>query len=419
MAFFRIVRYISPASCLLPPHIPILPINLPMTKTPVVDNQMPSYGTLFDYHAHQPGMLPGTMEISQDAKPTEIELINYNKTECNRLTHLTPEECAPYLETADISWIDVSGLADEKILERLGKVFQLDRLVLEDVVNVPQRPKIEDHPYQLLIITQMVIPKPHKRGFWQEQVSFVLGKNYLLTVQEEPDRDSFDIIRERIRLGKGVIRTQGIDYLAYSLWDTIIDTYFRVLEDYRERLEDLEEEIVFNPKESSLSTIYRLKRELIALRRGIWPQREALNSITKGEYDLLSDEVCRHLRDCYDHTVQIIDLIEIYSELLGELMNVYLSSVANKTNEVMKVLTVISTIFIPLTFIAGVYGMNFDNSPYNMPELHWKYGYFFALALMLSIAIGSFVYFWRRGWFTSQEISKDLLKKIDKLDSDY
>jgi magnesium transporter len=260
----------------------------------------------------------------------------------------------------------------------------------------------------------MVIPKPKRQGFWQEQVSFVLGENYLLTVQEESERDSFELVRERIRLNKGIIRNRGVDYLLYSLWDTIIDTYFQVLEDYRERLELLEEEVVFNPSESSLGKLYHLKRELIILRRGIWPQRDTLNSIDKGEHDLLSDEVCRYLRDCYDHTVQIIDLIEVYNELLGELMNVYLSAIANKTNDVMRLLTIISTIFIPLTFVAGVYGMNFnpDKSPFNMPELNWYWGYLACWLLMLTIA-GILVYlFWRRGWFKSQGLNKKLLTKI-------
>jgi magnesium transporter len=369
---------------------------------------------LFDYRAHPPGTMPGLIEIAANAQPTEIEIINYSPQEYSRLSHLAPEECAPYLKTPEVSWIDVSGLGSEDILERLREVFELDRLVLEDVVQAPQRPKIEDHPNQLLIITQMVIPKPKKSGFWQEQVGFILGENYLLTVQEEAERDSFELVRERIRLNKGIIRQRGADYLLYSLWDTIIDTYFQVLEDYRERLEILEEEIIFSPSEASLGKIYHLKRELIALRRGIWPQRDALNSIDKGEHDWLSEEVCRYLRDCYDHAVQIIDLIEVYSELLGELMNVYLSAIANKTNEVMKVLTVISTIFIPLTFIAGIYGMNFnpEKSPYNMPELEWYWGYAFAWGIMLVIAGSLVFYFWRKGWFKSQGIDKKLLKKI-------
>lgn len=280
--------------------------------------------------------------------------------------------------------------------------------MLEDIVNVPQRPKVEEHPQQLLIITQMVIPKEKGIGFWQEQVSIILGQNYVLTVQEEPERDCFNLVRDRIRHNKGIIRSRGADHLAYALWDAIIDTYFVVLETYRERIEELEDEVILRASDKTLGKIYTIKRELIALRRAIWPQREALNYLLKDSVPLISKPVRRDLKDCYDHAVQIIDLIEVYSELLGELMNVYLSSFANKTNEVMKILTVISTIFIPLTFIAGIYGMNFntDVSPWNMPELNWYWGYPACLAAMGGIAISLVIFFWRRGWFKDMTMTK-------------
>jgi magnesium transporter len=350
---------------------------------------------LFDYFYDEPGAAPGTLIIEEDAAPPKIVLIDYNETIATRIQLLTPEACTPYLDTESVSWVDVQGLGSENILQRLGKVFKLHPLVLEDVVNVPQRPKVEDYDDQLVIIAQMVMPKPDGEGFWIEQVSFVLGKHYLLTVQEEPLRDCFKPVRDRIRSNKGSVRKTGPDYLAYALLDAIIDGFFPVLEDYGERIEELEDEVLRNPTRQTLEKIYEVRRELLALRRSIWPQRNALNTLIRGESDLISPSVQIYLRDCYDHTIQVMDMVETYRELASGLMDVYLSSVSNKMNEVMKLLTVISTIFIPLTFIAGVYGMNFQY----MPELQWKWGYFVCWGVMVAIAMGLCIFFWRRGWF--------------------
>jgi magnesium transporter len=356
---------------------------------------------LFDYHYDEQGSLPGTLYIEEDASPTRIVLIDYNATNATRIKVAQPEDCAPYLDTESVSWVDVCGLGSEDILQRLGKVFDLHPLVLEDVVNVPQRPKVEDYDDQLVIIAQMVMLKEKGDGFWIEQVSFVLGKHYLLTVQEEPQRDCFGPVRDRIRNHKGTVRKSGADYLAYALLDSLIDGFFPVLEDYGERIEALENEVMFNPTRQTLEKIYQLRRELLALRRMIWPQREAINTLTRGESNLISREVQIYLRDCYDHTVQVMDMVETYRELASGLMDVYLSCVSNKMNEVMKVLTVMSSIFIPLTFIAGIYGMNFntERSPLNMPELNWYWGYPMCLAVMAAIALTLCYFFWRRGWF--------------------
>jgi magnesium transporter len=356
---------------------------------------------LFDYYYHEPGSMPGTFGIDQDAVPPEIILIDYNENQAVHLKGLTPEDCTAYLDTESVSWIDVSGLGNEDTVQRLGRVFDLHPLILEDIFNVPQRPKLEDYEDQIVIITQMVILKDKGEGFWIEQVSFVLSKHYLLTVQEEPERDCFQPVRDRIRYNKGAIRQRGANYLAYALWDAIIDGYFPVLEAYGERLEDLENEAVLNPSHATLNKVYRIRRELLALRRAIWPQRDALNALLRDEHHLIDPDMRLHLHDCYDHTVQIIDVVETYRELAAGLMDVYLSAISNKMNEVMKILTVISTIFIPLTFIAGVYGMNFntDKSPWNMPELNWYYGYPLCLGVMIGIAASLIVFFWRRGWF--------------------
>jgi len=361
----------------------------------------PEEEDLFDYHYDQQGSIPGTLNIEKDAPPPEIILIDYNEADRVRLLLDNPEDCISYLDTESVSWIDVLGLGCEDVLQRLGKVFELHPLVLEDIVNVPQRAKVEDYENHLVIISHMVLPKEKSTGFWNEQVSLVLGKHYLLTVQEEPSRDCFQPVRDRIRSGKGTIRKQKADYLAYTLIDSIIDGFFPVLEAYGERIEELEDEVIANPTRRTIEKIYQIRRELLALRRAIWPQRDAINSLIRDGSDLISAEVRIYLRDCYDHAIQVMDMVETYRELSSGLMDIYLSSVGNRMNEIMKFLTVMSSIFIPLTFIAGIYGMNFntEKSPLNMPELNWYWGYPACLAVMFIIA-GSLIYFfWQRGWF--------------------
>jgi len=385
-----------------------------MTQRRLLDanlaTQLDEEEDLFDYYYDEQGSMPGTLKIPKNAPPTEIVLIDYSEAERTRVQLEKPEDSIAYLDTASVSWVDVLGLGSEEILRRLGKVFKLHPLVLEDIVNVPQRPKVEDYENQLVIISQMVLVKENGTGFWVEQVSLVLGKHYLLTVQEEPSRDCFQPVRDRIRAGKGSIRKQGPDYLAYTLIDAIIDGFFPVLEAYGERIEELEDEVVTKPTRRTIEKIYQIRRELLALRRAIWPQRDAINSIIRDGSDLISPEVRVYLRDCYDHAVQVMDMVETYRELTSGLMDIYLSSVGNRMNEIMKLLTVISSIFIPLTFIAGVYGMNFntEKSPLNMPELNWYWGYPACLGLMAAIAIGLIFFFWRRGWFENfSTIKKD------------
>jgi magnesium transporter len=354
-----------------------------------------------DYAYDQAGSLPGTLVIDRDAIAPVLFLIDYNDHDATRIQLDKPEDATPHLDTASVSWVDVQGLGDEGILRRLGQVFDLHPLVLEDVVNVPQRPKVEEYDEQLLLISRMIMLNPEGEGFISEQVSFILGQHYLLTVQEEPAHDSFNPVRERIRSNKGCIRREKADYLMYTLLDAIIDGFFPVLESYGELIEDLEDEVVANPTRQTLEKIHRLKRELLMLRRAIWPQRDAINSLIRDGSDLISEGVRIYLRDCYDHAVQVLDMVETYRELASSLMDVYLSSVSNRMNEVMKLLTVISTIFIPLTFVAGVYGMNFDTekSPWNMPELSWYYGYPLCWAVMVAIALSLVYYFYRKGWF--------------------
>ncbi len=378
------------------------PQNTIAFNLPVLPEEIEDDGAdLNDFFHDIPGSIPGTLSIETDAHPPVLFLIDYNNDAATRVKLEKPEEATPYLDTQSVSWVDVQGLGSEAVLRQLGNVFELHPLVLEDVVNVPQRPKVEEFDEQLLLISRMIMLRKSGSGFMSEQVSFILGRHYLLTVQEEPAADSFGPVRERIRSNKGCIRREGADYLMYALLDAIIDGFFPVLEQYGEAIEDLEDEVVVNPTRRTLEKIHKLKRELLMLRRAIWPQRDSINSLIRDGSDLISDEVRVYLRDCYDHAVQVLDMVETYRELASSLMDVYLSSVSNKMNEVMKLLTVISTIFIPLTFVAGVYGMNFDNekSPLNMPELDWYYGYPLCWAIMLAIAASLIYYFYRKGWF--------------------
>ena len=355
------------------------------------------------YFYDQPGTMPGQLNIHSEASPADLVIIDYDRDRSTRLILADPALIKDYLKSHSVSWIDVLGLGNAATWEALTPIFKLHRMLVEDVVNVPQRPKVEDYQDQLLIIAIMVVLKPDGTGFTQEQVSLVLGKNYLLTVQEEPEDDCFDGVRQRIEIDRGIIRTQGADYLAYCLLDAIVDGFFPVLEYYGELIEDLENEVITCPDRATLAKIYKIRRELLTIRRAIWPQRDAINSLIRDGSDLISAEVQIYLRDCYDHTVQVMDMVETYRELATGLMDVYLSAVSNKMNEIMKSLTVVSVIFIPLTFVAGVYGMNFDltKSPYNMPELAWYWGYPLCLALMAIIASSLIFLFWKRGWFRS------------------
>ncbi|MBD2117552.1 MAG: hypothetical protein RLZZ339_110 [Cyanobacteriota bacterium] len=349
----------------------------------------------FDYFYDEPGSEPGTLIIEPDAKPSRIILIDYDEDNAIRKVDITPNACAPYIGTNTVSWMDIQGLGSETVLKQVGEIFNLHPLLLEDVVNVPQRPKLEDYNNQLLVISQMVRLKEDESGFDTEQVSFVLGKRYLLSFQEEELQDCFEIVRDRIRASQGRVRKSGADYLTYLLLDTIIDGYFPVVEHYEDRIEALEDAIISHPDRDTMQEIYDVRRELLALRRLIWPMRNVLHLLMRDHHGIVSDEVQIYFRDSYDHVIQILEIIEAYRELAASLMDVYMSTMGNKLNEIMKFLTVISTIFIPLTFIVGVYGMNFEN----MPELKGEWSYFLVWLVMLAVAGGLIFYFWRKGWF--------------------
>jgi len=342
---------------------------------------------------HPPvGSRPGTLMISEDSPPPRITLIDYTMDGLTEREIDRVEELRPYLASPSVTWIDVVGLGDERVLRELAALFDLHPLLIEDVVNVPQRPKSEPYDNLHLYVSRM-LHMGDEITVRPEQLSIILGRHFLLTFQERAG-DVLEPVRTRIRQGKGLLRQAGPDYLAYAILDTVIDSYYPLLEAVGDRLEELETEVIENPTDATIATIYRLKRDLLAIRRAIWPQRDAINSIVRDDHDLFTDQVRVYLRDSYDHCVQVMDVLESYREMAGGLLDVYLSSVNNRMNEVMKVLTVMASIFIPLTFIAGVYGMNFEF----MPELHKRYAYPMVWAIMLTVAGGMVWLFVRKGW---------------------
>jgi magnesium transporter len=326
--------------------------------------------------------------------PVTLTFINYenNVPLKERQAPVFNEDMA-FVNTTGITWLDIDGVHDASLLESVTAHANLHPLVVEDIHNTYQRPKVEDYDEYLYIVLKMISWDEVTRQAQAEQVSLILGRNHVLSFKENPG-DLFDPVCIRIREGKGRIRRSGADYLAYALLDQVVDHYFLVLENLGEGIEDLEEELVTNPDASTLQNIHHLKRELIFLRKSVWPLREAISRLERGESPLFRSDTLVYLRDIYDHTIQVIDTIETFRDMVSGMLDIYLSSISNRMNEVMKVLTIIATIFIPLTFIAGIYGMNFAY----MPELQWPWGYFMVWAVMVIIVIGMLIYFKRKGW---------------------
>jgi magnesium transporter len=296
-----------------------------------------------------------------------------------------------------VVWINVEGLGDAQTIERLGEMFDLHRLALEDVVNLHQRPKVEEYGDVLFIVLRMAHVKERCAT---EQISIFVGSNFVITFQEGQPGDSFGRVRQRLREKSGRLRTSGSDYLAYAMIDAVIDAYYPVLEVYAERIDSLEDIVLEGPKRQVFDRLHEVKSDLLLLRRAIWPQREAIAVLSR-ETSLRFNEATRpYLRDCYDHIVQIVELVETYRELTADLRDLYMSTISNRINETMRVLTIMSSLFIPLTFIAGIYGMNFDTrvSPWNMPEVEAYYGYPLTLLGMALTAAGMTVFFYRQGW---------------------
>ncbi len=342
-----------------------------------------------------PGEAPGLLKLSGDspAKPPLITLIEYGPDYLEERKDVDSDELLPHLNNELVTWINIDGLGDLNILRILGKRFNLHPLALEDVLDTGQRPKVEQFDDYLFIVVKMLYLDP-EREIGGEQVSMFLGKTFLITLQEEPERDVFGPVRGRIRSGKGRIRHAGSDYLAYALLDSIIDHYYPVLESIGTEIDAIEDELIENPLARPVGSLHEHKRTLTQIRRMVWPLRDVTSLLLHEEPGLIRPETKVYLRDCYDHSVQLMDLVESYRDVLSGLTEVHISSIGLRTNEIMRVLTVITVIFIPLTFIAGVYGMNFTH----MPELAQPYGYFACLLLMLSVAVGQILYFKKRRW---------------------
>ena len=343
------------------------------------------------------GAPPGTLIAAEEALPTTLTARGISETRVETFENVNVDQLAQLRSDWSKVWIDVVGLRDTDTLRQLGDLFQLHDLALEDVVNVRQRPKVQDYgDFFFAIIRRFELIDTELSG---EQISIFWGNGFVITFQERPG-DCFDPVRERLRKGVGRVRQGGIDYLAYALLDAVVDSYFPILEIFGDRLEELEEGLFGSKKTVDLRDIRRNRRQLLAIRRNLWPLREALVQLHRVESSLISADTRTYLRDTYDHAIQLIDVLENYRELGGSLVDLYLSVTANRTAEVSRVLTVAATVFIPLSFVAGVFGMNFNSkkSPYNMPELNWYWGYPAALGLMLGIAVGLLLMFRRRGW---------------------
>jgi magnesium transporter len=355
-----------------------------------------------------PGASPGTLVLHEEAEPPKIYMMDYCSKRVVERWINSVDECVEYLydDLPSITWIDVQGIGHKPTFEKIGEIFKIHPLALEDVVNVPQRPKSDVYENQHVIIGRMA-QIDARGGLMTEQIAIVFGQGFVLTVQEESNADVLEPVRERIRRGRGLMRTGGSDYLAYALLDAIIDGFYPVLETMGDTLDEIELDALAGRRKTA-RRIHDIKRDLLQLRRAIWPQRELANSLIRDGSQHIQETTRLYLRDTYDHAVQVMDMVETFREIASGLMDVYLSGVSNRMNEIMKVLTIISTIFLPLTFIAGVYGMNFDTqaSPYNMPELRWRYGYPASIAFMAFSVAGLFVFYWRKGWL-SREREKD------------
>ncbi|MCB1214012.1 MAG: magnesium/cobalt transporter CorA [Deltaproteobacteria bacterium] len=351
---------------------------------------------LFKKLGKKTGLPPGSLvHIGENFnQATKIYLMDYNAEELEENSLESLQDFKKIEAKKEVLWINLEGLSDTAVIENIGKAFELPGLLLEDVLNTNQRPKIEAYEGYLFFVLKMLRLEEESGQASVEQVSLVLGKKTLISFQEKSG-DVFESIRERIRKKKGKIRQMGADYLAYALVDAIVDYYFVILESFEERIENLEETIYQNPDQSTIESIYQLKKEIIFLRKSIWPLRELLNNLFKEEPDLISEKLYPYLRDVYDHAQQIVDNLELYREMLSSFLETCNSQLSHRLNEVMKVLTIVATLFIPLTFIAGIYGMNFKY----MPELTWSLGYPLVWLLMLSLAGGMLWYFKKKNWF--------------------
>jgi magnesium transporter len=365
--------------------------------------------------------LPSNIKIAADASYPQIFLTNYNSTEASRIQIVDLKECQEYLEQSDlVTWIDIQGFGSAEILQQIMEIFKLDPLLLEYMVNVPQRPRVEDFDDILLLIFPIVVVNSDHSGFISTQVSFILGKHYLLSLQEHTHLNIFQNVAEHLHNNLGKIRQKGADYLLSTLLDTVLDHFDPLLSSYKERLDLLSNLAIFNPDSQVIQNIYYLKQELFSLSRIIVPQRKKVNLILRDRFDLFSPDVSDNLRDCRERMIEISDRLDNYHHSASSLIDVYVSSINNRMSNTMNLLTIVLSIFSPLSFIVGLYGMNFNSqiSPYNMPELNWYFGYPMVLIVMALVVIGMVILLSKVGAFkflklifTNQKLISQIAKK--------
>jgi magnesium transporter len=347
------------------------------------------------------GMKPGSVVYvgKKRDERVSIDITDYTATKLDEKRAETIEECFPFKDSPTVTWINIDGIHDTKQVEQIGKHFDMHALVLEDIVNTGQRPKMEDASDHIFLVMKMLYLDAGNGDLKSEQVSVLFGQGWVISFQETSE-DVFDMVRQRIRKTIPRVRFMSADYLAYSLIDAVVDHYFIVLEELGERIEKLEDEIADNPQMSSLETIRELKKQLIFTRKAVWPLREVIGGLERSESDLIKETTSPYLRDLYEHAIQVIDTVETFRDMVSGLLDLYHTGVSNRMNEVMKVLTIFATIFIPLGFLAGVYGMNFDTgaSPFNLPELGMRYGYPLFWTLVVAVAGGLLWFFRRKRW---------------------
>jgi magnesium transporter len=341
------------------------------------------------------GLPPGSLVPIEESKPSKIQisLIDYDAHDFLEKKDVSLQDCLPHLENKKTTWINVCGIDDPKTIGEIGTHFGLHPLLLEDIMTSGQRSKLDDYKNIIYIVVKMLTYQEGKQEAADEQVSLVLGKNFVISFMES-SHHIFAPAIERLHSSTSRIRQRGADYLCYTLIDCLVDNYFLILEKVDEKLENLEEELIHHPTPFTLQKIHRAKKEISLLRKSVWPMREVISNFRRMESPLIQDPTKLYIHDVYDHTIQAIDTIESFRDITAGMIDIYLSNLSQRMNEVMKVLTVVATIFVPLTFIASVYGMNFDN----IPELHWKWGYYFVLSIMALISLFMILYFKRKRW---------------------
>ncbi len=347
------------------------------------------------YRKKKPGLSPGSLVLvgEQKVDTVKITLFDYDQEHIEEKIVSNVEDCFSYRNNNRNTWINVDGLHDTEVIRKLGDLFSIHPLSQEDILDTANRPKIDDLDHYIFVSLKMLQLDSKSNKLIQEQISIIFGERFVVSFQEA-EGDVFNPIRERLRLGKGRMRKMGADYFAYTLMDSIVDNYFVIIERLGERIEDLDEEIINKLSKKTLPRIHDLKGQLIQVRKAVWPLRDIVSNLDRTESELIKDGTSIFLKDLYDHSVQVIDTVETYRDLTSGLFDMYLTTINNRTNDIMKVLTMMATIFIPLTFIVGVYGMNF----HYLPELDWHYGYHFVWALMIAIALGILGFFRKKGW---------------------